>query len=669
MGPRVAKIWIGFVIGLLTLAAYGRVCSNDFVNYDDPDYVTANPQIQSGLNPEMIRWAWRSFHAHNWHPLTWLSLALDRQLFGTRPWGAHLTNLVLHTANAILLFVALSRMTNDIWPSAAVATLFALHPLHVESVAWVSERKDVLSAFFWMLAVFTYASYAERPTWVRYSLIVVCMALGLMAKPMIMTLPFVLLLLDYWPLRRWPKGEKVEAPIGGRTSRASLPVLFLEKTPLIALAAASGVITLLAQGRAVIDWDYLPFSARAANALVAYVKYMAMMIWPKDLAVFYPHPLEALPVWKSVAAALVLGLISVAALSQCRRRPYFVVGWLWYLGTLAPVIGLIQVGNQALADRFTYVPLIGLFFILAWGLAELLRQRLSLKSPLILTACAGLTILAICSWIQVGYWQNSIKLWEHTLAVTADNPVAHNNLGVALWDNEQREEALSHFAEAYRLQPNYRNAQHNLEVAHYDLGLRMRQRGEWQSAEQHFLQVTHNNPGNTSAFQQRGIVLGILKRWQESGDNFKQAVNLEPRLAQYRADLALSFQEQGQIEAAQLQYREALRLDPGWSEAACRTAWTMATHPDAGRRDGGRALQLARQVCQAASKPRPENLDTLAAAYAELGQYSKAIESARAALELATSSSANPSGITQRLDSYERRQPWREGVGVSKAPN
>jgi protein O-mannosyl-transferase len=356
----------------------------------------------------------------------------------------------------------------------------------------------------------------------------------------------------------------------------------------------------------------------------------------------------------------VLALISLLAVFQARRRPYLLVGWLWYLGTLVPVIGIIQVGNQALADRFTYLPSIGLSFIVAWGLVELIEIRPRLRSVGPWPVGVALGTLAVCSWTQAGYWRDNRTLWVHTIEVTTDNPVAHNNLGVALWMDHEPDQALMHFAEAYRLQPHYGNAKHNLEVAHYELGTSQRQKGKWEAAQQHFLQATLLNPGNASAFNQRGIVLGFLAQWPEAVECFKQAVNLEPRRSQYRADLALAFDEIGEKEAAQLQYREATRGDPAWPEQARKTAWMLATRPEATHRDGGRALQLARQVCQAASQLQPEDLDALAAAWAESGLYPEAIKYAQAALELATSSCFENSGIRQHLISYQKHLPWRE---------
>jgi tetratricopeptide (TPR) repeat protein len=437
----------------------------------------------------------------------------------------------------------------------------------------------------------------------------------------------------------------------------------------------AGVLTLFAQQGAIIEEDYLPTGARVANAVVAYVSYIGKMLWPSGLAVFYPHPLDGLPIWQVAGAALALVLITALAFWQARRRPYFIVGWLWFLGTLVPVIGLIQAGNQAMADRFTYVPLIGLFMGLTWGILDLATgvnrpASWPAKLGLAIPGCFVLFLLTACSWVQVGYWRDSVTLWEHTLQVTEKNAVAHNNLGVALWKSEKYQEALGHFEEAFRIQPKYGNAKHNLEVAHFELGIMLRGQGKWQEAEDHFYQATLINPDNDAAFEQRGIVFGFLDKWQDALESFKHAVNLMPGLAQYRADLALSFEERGQSEAAQLQYREALRLDPAWPERARQVAWTLATHPDPARRDGGRALQLARQICQAIPIPSAEVFDALAAAYAESGQYAEAVGAAQAAFNLASHAQRQSLDMAQgteladqvraRLRLYEKGRPYRE---------
>ena len=368
---------------ITTFAVYWQVHNHDFINLDDDLYITENDQVQKGLSRESVVWAFTTTHAANWHPLTWLSHMVDFQLYGLNPKGHHLTNVFFHLLNTLLLFFVLQRMTGALWRSGFVAALFALHPLHVESVAWVAERKDVLSTLFWLLTIWAYTWYVERPRRTRYLLTLLTFTLGLMAKPMLVTLPFVLLLLDYWPLGRFQVGQldtALSAP--GQASLSTRSVwsqtlrLIWEKAPFFALAAASSIVTFLVQkgGGAVRPWERFPITIRIANGLVSYVKYMGKMIWPSDLAVFYPHPGASLPIWQAVAAGLLLLSISIAAIRLAKNHPYLAVGWLWYLGTLVPIIGFVQVGGQALADRYTYVSLIGLFIIIAWGVSDIVAK-------------------------------------------------------------------------------------------------------------------------------------------------------------------------------------------------------------------------------------------------------------------------------------------------------
>ncbi|MFL5339967.1 MAG: glycosyltransferase family 39 protein [Gemmataceae bacterium] len=407
-GDRPALI-LGLLLVASTLAVFGRCLANEFVNYDDPQYVTDNPHVKEGLTLDGVRWAVTSTDYLNWHPLTWLSLQLDTELFGLEPWGFHLTAILLHAADALLLFLILRQTTGALWPSGFVAALFALHPLHVESVAWVAERKDVLSTLFGLLAIAAYLRYVEQPGWRRYLLVLLAAALSLTAKPMWVTLPGVLLLLDYWPL--------------GRLQKSSTRTVLLEKVPLLALAATAGVLTVFAQhrGGAVESLELFPWDQRVGNAVVSYIRYLGMTVWPEGLAPFYPHPRGNLPVWPDIGAAVLLVTITTVVLALRRRCPYLVVGWFWYLGTLVPMIGLVQVGEQARADRYTYLPLIGIFIIVAFGLSDLLRSRRFPRALLFAAAIAVILACATLTWKQIGYWHDSRALWAHAVAVTADN--------------------------------------------------------------------------------------------------------------------------------------------------------------------------------------------------------------------------------------------------------
>ena len=419
----------------VTLAAFWQVRDHEFVHYDDDKYVMENPHVPTGLTRESIKWAFTATHASNWHPLTWLSHMLDCQLYGLNPRGHHVSSLLFHAANTVLLFLVLRRMTGALWKSAFVAALFAIHPLHVESVAWVAERKDVLSTLFWMLTMLAYLRYVEKPTIQRYLPVLMLFALGLMAKPMLVTLPFVLLLMDYWPLGRLDNGLSVT-----RDRLKRYWGLVREKLPLFALTAISCVVTFLVQrhGGAMPDLEWLPLDVRIANALVSYAKYIGKMLLPRHLAVLYPYPSGTLPLWQLAGAVFLLMYVSVMVFRSRQRYPYLAVGWAWYVGTLVPTIGIVQVGKQALADRYTYVPLIGLFIIIAWGVPDLVARWCVVSSwrrrriLLAVSATASILALMTCTWFQVGRWRDRISLYTHALRVTSNNATIHNNLGNAL---------------------------------------------------------------------------------------------------------------------------------------------------------------------------------------------------------------------------------------------
>ncbi|HEV8059330.1 MAG TPA: tetratricopeptide repeat protein, partial [Gemmataceae bacterium] len=451
---------LSIALALLTLLVYCRSFDFGFIQFDDPQYVAENPHVLAGVTSDGLRWAFTTFDWSNWHPLTWLSLQVDASFYGGPKAGRfHATNVLLHIANAVLLSLVLGRMTGMVWRSAMVAALFALHPLHVESVAWVSERKDVLSTLFWMLTMTAYVAYVRRPSVKRYVLIVLALTLGLMAKPMLITLPFVLLLLDFWPLGRLQGGpEPVVAD--SRPRALSLSRLWGEKLPLLIVVLGSCVVTFLAQfrGRAVGTLESYPLHVRFLNALLAYGTYLAQLFLPRNLAVFYPHPGSQVSLVQAMAAGALLLAISWLVLGPGRRFPYLAVGWLWYLGTLVPVIGLVQVGHQAMADRYTYVPMIGCFLMLAWGVTDLTLARgwprLSsiALATVVLSACCALT------WVQLGYWHDDFSMWEHTVKVTKRNAPAHSRLGEAFLKGSRPEEAEAEFRQAIAIDPNFSEA-------------------------------------------------------------------------------------------------------------------------------------------------------------------------------------------------------------------
>jgi len=439
-------ICIGLVLAVFV--AYEPVRHNDFVEYDDNTYVTKNPNVNAGLTSKSVIWAFTEYYAANWHPLTWLSHALDCKIYGLKPLGHHITSVLLHIATTLLLFWVLLRMTSVLWRSAFVAALFALHPVHVESVAWAAERKDVLSAFFWMLTILAYIRYVERANIKSYLVVLLCFALGLLSKPMVVTLSFVLLLLDYWPLKRF------------KNFKSSILNLLLEKIPFFALSAASSIITFVVQQRsqAVAALEVWPMKARIINALGCYLNYVVKMAWPTGLAVLYPAPKEM----RIDSALLTIMAVAVLLIVWARGRGWLTVGLLWYLGVLIPVIGLVHVGAQIMADRYTYLPSIGIFIIVAWGAAEVFSKWRYHKPVMTAAAAAILVAFTVMTRVQVGYWQDSFTLFERAIAVTKNNFIMQNNLGGLLAQKGRYDEALAHFRESARISPNYTSARQNI---------------------------------------------------------------------------------------------------------------------------------------------------------------------------------------------------------------
>jgi hypothetical protein len=511
-----------FAIVALVMYAYSSVWHYGFESFDDPQYVSENPHVANGLTFEGISWAMTSGYAANWHPLTWVSHMLDIQLFGMNAGAHHATNVILHIANTALLFGVLARMTGAVWRSLFVAGLFALHPIHVESVAWISERKDVLSALFWMLTLWAYGSYVRQPRPSRYLGVVALFALGLMAKSMVVTLPFVLLLLDFWPLGR------VSFAGGRQTVRA----LVVEKIPLFALSAAASFVTFTVQrrGGAVAPVIQLAFGTRLENSVISYVAYIGKSFWPSHLAIYYPYP-KAFSVMLVAGSVLLLSAASVGAILLGRRHPYLPVGWFWYLGTLVPVIGLVQVGTQAMADRYTYLPLVGVFIIIAWGVPELLSRSSRSTATMATLAGSVLVLCAMGSKSQVRHWESTTALWTHALEVTTDNYEAHNNLGVVLARTGKRDEAIAEFTEAVRLRPAYADA-------HNNLGLALATQRKLKEALPHLVEAIRLDPGHARAHANLGVVWQALGRRAEAIQEYETVLLLEPNNANVRSALA-----------------------------------------------------------------------------------------------------------------------------------
>jgi len=545
------KIGISVFLIAITWSVYGQTLRYDFVNYDDDVYVYANPTILSGLTLSNFKWACAHFLGNNWHPLTAISHMFDCQLFGLNPAGHHFTNALLHSLAAVLLFLALCQLTSSLWPSAFVAAIFAVHPLHVESVAWIAERKDVLSAVFFMLTLGAYARYAPRPTVFRYALMSIFFAFGLMSKAMLATTPLVLLLLDYWPLGRWQ----------GAKSKEQKAKLIVEKIPLFILAAAVSVVTLFAQKNAMPRLGLLPLGGRIANALAAYLIYIWQMIWPSNLALAYPRA-ENLPIWEIAGAAAFLIAITLASIGLRKRYSYFIVGWFWYLIMLLPVIGLAQVGGQAHADRYSYLPQIGLYIVITWSIVDLVREFRVRHEIVSATAVLIVFVFAANAWAQTKYWRDSETLWRHTLAVTsAENDVARFYLGEFLLDHQRTDEALTELKIVAAHHPD------DVET-HYDLGNAFLQKNQIDEAVTEFQTALKIDPKHSDAETALANILLGLGRGEEAIEHYRNVLSLHPTNPAAHYNLGRGLYRQHQISEAIAHYEEALAIDPNYPGAA-----------------------------------------------------------------------------------------------------
>lgn len=591
-------------LAVMTFAIYAQVIGHQFITLDDDAYIKQNAMVNRGVTLAGFAWAFTTFDQGNWHPLTWIAHMMDTQLFGINAGGHLLVNALIHVANTLLVFWFLFRTTHARWPSALVAALFALHPLHVESVAWAAERKDTLSTFFGLLSLIAYVRYAKAPSITRYVWVAITLVLGLLAKPMLVTWPFVMLLLDYWPLRRLRDSTVSEHRRGDSHREAATGVwpLVREKLPLFALVAASAVITTLAQshGGAVRTFQDFPIALRLANALVSYVKYLLLAFWPNDLAVYYPYTTSGTPAWQIICAALLLIGITALCVFQRNIRPYFLVGWLWFLGTLIPVIGIVQVGGQTMADRYFYIPSIGLFIVIAFGLTDIAKTRR--LAPWFNAGVAGgiLLALAILTNAQIHRWSDSFTLFKHTLAVTPPNLIIENNLGSALSRSGLHDEAGAHFEKALQIIPAhyesllydtllnmgitrfYQNrlpeaieyCQSALRVrpdapkAHDLLGMALAMQGHGEAALDEIRHAAELAPNDADIQKDLGVTLGRLGRIPESIDHFHEALRLNPYNASAHNNLGLSLLESGKPEESIPEFEAALRLNPELQGAA-----------------------------------------------------------------------------------------------------
>jgi len=643
-------------LAVITLVVYGQTLRSGFVNYDDDNYVYENPTVAAGLTLKGIASAFSHGEVDNWVPLTTISHMLDCQMYGLNAGGHHLTNVLLHTASVILLFLVLRQMTGALWRSAFVAAVFAVHPLHVESVAWVSERKDVLSGLFFMLTLWAYVAYVRQPaSFARYLMVLFLFGLGLMSKPMLVTLPFVLLLLDYWPLKRFSNTE----PVHWLKSFSIPAQLVLEKVPLLMLSIASCISTVLVQRRvsAMQSLNNLHLSTRVGNALLSYVTYIGQLFYPAKLAVLYPYPSGSLPFWKIIGACVVLVVISLGAFLWRRKRPYLLVGWLWYLGMLVPVIGLVQVGSQALADRYTYLPQIGLCLMLVWLAADVSTGWRNRR--LLLNSVASIIIITLIfsARVQASYWKNSETLWIHTLSVTSNNSFANNNLGIVLIQNGQVDGAIIHFQEGLAINPNDADT-------HDNLGYALAQKGLVDEAIVEYQKALVNDPNNAKACYNFGNALAQKGQVDEAIVEYQKALSINSNNADFYSNLGNALVQKGQLDEAINDYQRALAVQPGFAAAQedlALIAWVLATSPDASFRNGRKALELAQQTDRLAGGSDPTAAASLAAADAEVGKFAEAITNVQRAMRLASSQNKTAliAGFQAQLKCYQAGSPFR----------
>lgn len=653
MRNRTSNSWkfAGICLGLIVLVwlVFGQTLTHGFVNFDDESYVYANPAVTRGISPHSIVWAFGHVVSHNWHPVTTISHMLDCQFFGLKAGGHHFTNVLLHTVAAILLFAVLYQLTGALWRSGFVAGVFAIHPLHVESVAWIAERKDVLSAVFFMLTLLAYARYARKRTLLRYITLSIFFAFGLMSKPMLVTVPFVLLILDYWPLQRF------------REKNADVRRLLLEKVPLIILAVPVGLITLLIQRGGLNFTDNVPLPYRIGNAFVSTAIYLRQLVWPVRLGAFYPHLGSNLPLWEIVLAAILMIGLTAAAFALRKKQPWLLSGWLWFLVMLLPVIGIVQVGSQAHADRYSYLPQIGLCVAITWAFGELSRRWARGEIIVTATGAAIIVVLALDAARQTSHWRNSETLWTHTLSV-ADSSLAHERLAGALIDNNRADEAIVQAELALKINPDNAEAENNLGVAlarrgqpdaalehfnrafavnaqlprlEFNIANALAEKGDVAQATQHYENQLRTTPDFAEAHINLANLLLHNGKFGEAAAHLKTALDLKPGSAEAHNNLAVTLSQEGQIDAAVQQWNRTLSIDPTNLDAHCNLAWVLASSPDSSIRNGSVALDHAERALRLSGGSEPRIWRLVAAANAELGRFDAAIDAAQHGLELA----------------------------------
>jgi len=544
--------WISLFILLSILAVYGQLHDYQFITLDDPTYVKENPHIREGLTLNGMYWSLTSVYSSNWHPLSWLSHMIDVELYGMDAGRHHMTNIIFHILNSLLLLYTLIRFTGNLWQSSVVAALFALHPINMEVVAWVSQRKTLLCFFFWLLALWSYQGYVKRPGMGRYLSALLFFIFGMMSKQAIVVFPLVLMLLDYWPLARY-QSDKPDSAMG---RSGIFRALIKEKIPFFVIAFAGSILTYFAQksGGAVTSFDILPLNVRITNALLSYSTYLGKAFWPHKLAILYPYP-DSIPVWCVGVSTVLLGFITYCAIKTARRHPYFIVGWLWYLLILIPVIGIVQIGIQAMADRYASVPLIGIFIVLAWGFSEVSRAWDHRKLKLAALAITSLFVLMTATFKQAQTWRNSVTVFEQALSISTDNYLAYNNMGFAFSSQNRIDDAITQYAVALKLKPDYADARFNLGVALFV-------KGKYSEAVDQFARAFQIDPYNIKTLNNLGAAMTKLGRVAEAIQHYKAALRIDPEYTDAHRNLANTLFESGEYLKAMRQYRSVIRIDP-----------------------------------------------------------------------------------------------------------
>ena len=647
---------IALLLALVTLVVFLPVAHDEFINYDDPDYVTDNPHVENGLNWTDLKWAATTDFASNWHPLTWISLQTDATIFGLNAGAFHIVNVLFHAANVTLLFLLLLRLTERLWPSVLVAALFAWHPLHIESVAWVSERKDVLSTFFALLALLNYVKFARENCRRSFWFALVFFALGLLAKPMLVTLPFVFLLLDAWPLNRMARRT------AGNFQLLSFKSLLFEKWPFFLLTAISCVVTFIVQNNshAVTTLQAMPIRFRLENAPVAVMRYVLKLFWPVNLAVIYP--LARIPMVELALSLFMVVSVSAAVWRWRMSKPYLLTGWLWFLGTLVPVIGLVQVGSQSMADRYAYIPSIGFFLALVLLACDFAQ---AIQIPKVIAAGMAAVILAACilqTELQLQFWANTETLFRHALAVTKNNDGADLNLGLALESEGRLAEALDEYHKALLINPNYPELHNNLGLILDELGRHAESLAEYRIA----LSLRPDSPFRHNAV---GSELAALGQFNDALKEFAEAERLDPKYSAPYLETAKMFFKLGRDAEAGREFQTAVSLEPDNFKILAIAAHYLAADENAAGRDDQAALALAVKADDLSGHSQPMVLDILGMAYAATGDFTNAQACARKAIDLAnTLQMGNIEPLRQRLELYNNHQPWRESFRTTNAP-